>query len=99
MPAGGYDSWTDDIERGEGYALGGVTVRHRVRTRAKWRAQLAHQLRLVVVDLAILLVTAAMIALTFWTRSYPLFVVSAVLVAATGLWFRHQRLENERRPR
>lgn len=98
MPAG-FDSWTDDIERGDGYAIGGTGARQNIRPRQKWRADLARQARLVAIDLAILLACAGIIDLAVRARSHFLFIVAAIICLAAALWFRHQRLEHERRPR
>lgn len=98
MPAG-YDSWTDEIERGEGYAIGGSVARQSVRTRPKWRAEVSHLARLAAVDLAIIVACALLVWLAAVLRSIPLAVIAAIDVTGTGLWFRHQRLERERRPR
>lgn len=98
MPAG-YDSWLEDVERGDGYAIGGTGARQTVRTRPKWRAELLHLARLVAVDLTILVACAGSVGLLMLLRDVVALVVAAVAVTATGLWFRHQRLEHDRRPR
>ena len=96
MPAG-YDSWTDEIERGEGYAIGGAVHRNRVKTSRKWRAAAAHLVGLALLDLAILLASTGLAWWALVWRSKPLFVLAAVAWTFTLLFFRHQRLEHEKR--
>lgn len=96
MPAG-YDSWVDEVERGEGYAIGGAVHRNRVKTRGKWRAAAAHLAALVLLDLAILVVATGAAWLAAVLRNLPMLVVAAILWTGVLLWFRHQRLEHEKR--
>lgn len=94
-----YDSWRDDIERGDGYALGGAGTFRRVRPHKRWRAAIIDRLRLVVFDLTLLVACALAVFLLVVTRALVMLPVTAVIWAFTGLWFRHQRLDHERRPR
>lgn len=94
-----YDSWRDEIDAGEGYALGGHGTFRPVRVRQRWRAAIAQQLRLVILDMAVVLLCVLAVFLTAVLRSVAMLAVAAILCLFAGLWFRHQRMAHERRPR
>jgi len=99
-----YDSWRDDpspepVERGHGFALGGHGTHHRVRVQARWRAVLGQRVRLALVDLGLIVFAGLMVFVAAVTRWLPLFVLAVVVIGFVSLWFRHQRMEHERRPR
>lgn len=94
-----FDSWRDDIEQGDGYAIGGAGTFRPVRIRQRWRAAIIQQLRLVILDMVVILLCAVSALLAALTRWLPFLVLTALLMTFAGLWFRHQRLAHERRPR
>lgn len=101
-----YDSWRDeipagrdDIERGHGYALGGSGRFQPVRGRQRWRVAAIDRARMALIDLTLLVACALSAWIAFLAKSVPLLVICAVAVTFTMLWFHHQRIERERRPR